>query len=191
MKRTFDIFFATIGLVLLAPVIAVAMLFTRLVVGRPILARQFRVGLAGRPFEMLRLRTKVARRSLDLSADAVESGTSGWRIEYHRPPVTQRIRRSRLDVLPQLWNVITGDMSLVGPRPMVWQDAVEARVLDHPRHSVRPGLTGPGQVRGRGDEPLVEQLEVEAAYAQQVTFRGDLSIMGRTMLVMLKPSLRA
>ncbi len=198
-KRAFDLTIATMLFFIVTPLLLLGALVVRLSIGRPVFIKQFRVGRGSRPFEMRRLRTKRASRELDLrdppasdnegmrqSDDPSSNPATGVRVSFNRTTATRRVHRWRFDALPQLINVLRGEMSLVGPRPMTWQSAVSERLLDHPRHDIRPGLTGPAQLAGRGDESLAEQLELDCTYIENIGLRRDISLLIATVVAVLR-----
>ena len=183
-KRAFDVVVAASLLVLTLPVLLACALAVRLGDGGPVLFRQRRVGLGGREFTMVKLRTMVAdaeRLVLDLTDRNIADGLL-FKVEGD-PRVTtvgRFLRRTCLDELPQLWNVLKGDMSLVGPRPLPVR-AEEFRGRDAGRHAVRPGLTGPWQVAGGPRVPYRQMIDLDLAYIEGWTLRRDLALLVRTV----------
>jgi exopolysaccharide biosynthesis polyprenyl glycosylphosphotransferase len=185
LKRVFDIVVSSMLLVLLLPLMALIALLIRSDSPGPVLFRQRRAGLEGRPFTVLKFRTMVRDAEAMLpglvSIDALSEPV--FKLE-HDPRVTRvgrRLRRWSLDELPQLLNVVRGEMSLVGPRPEQ-VDLVE-RYTDEERDRLRvkPGVTGPMQVYGRGRLALDERLAVEREYIENLTIGRDLRILGLTL----------
>jgi lipopolysaccharide/colanic/teichoic acid biosynthesis glycosyltransferase len=178
-KRALDISGATAGLVLLGPVLLACGAAIALRMGRPVLFRQVRLGRGGAPFSVVKFRTMVP------NAEKQGSGLYLDKDDPRVPPLGRLLRKTSLDELPQLWNVLRGEMSLVGPRPMVpeicQQYAEQYRVI----HEVKPGLTGLAQVEGREDLPRSRRLALDAQYARGWSLRGDLAIIGRTVGVVL------
>lgn len=176
-KRLFDLAVATPLLLLLAPLLAGLAAAIRLDSRGPILLRQRRAGLAGRPFHLYKLRTMVDRpRPL-----------AGEVLTDH-PEVTRLgrwLRRFKLDELPQLVNVLVGQMSLVGPRPALPEQAERYDELARRRLCVRPGLTGLSQVRGNIHLPWPERWRHDAEYVDSVSLTVDLKILLRTIAVVL------
>jgi lipopolysaccharide/colanic/teichoic acid biosynthesis glycosyltransferase len=173
-KRALDAAGAGAALVVLAPVIAAVAGVTRVAIGSPVLFRQRRPGLGGRPFEMLKFRTMTDARGPDgkLLSDAERLTRFGkW------------LRSTSLDELPELWNVLRGDMSLVGPRPLLmgYLELYSARQAR--RHEVRPGLTGLAQVRGRNAIDWPERLEHDVEYVDRLSLSLDLRIILDTVRV--------
>ncbi|HYM15515.1 MAG TPA: sugar transferase [Dehalococcoidia bacterium] len=192
-KRTLD---ATLGpLLALAflPLIALVSLAVLLTSGRPIFYGSERIGLGGRRFLMWKFRTMVADADLVYESwkhthpHLATELTTTWQLP-HDPRVTPLggfLRRSSLDELPQFWNVLRGEMSLVGPRPYLEREEM-APELARAIHSVKPGLTGPFQVRGRKGLSPQARMQIEANYARDVRFARDLRYMLRTIAPLLK-----
>ncbi|HEX7293403.1 MAG TPA: sugar transferase [Solirubrobacterales bacterium] len=184
MKRTLDIVVSGASLALLSPVIAAAALLTLVDSGRPIFFRQRRVGKDGKPFTVLKFRTMVvdAEERLGEVVDLAELDQPAFKIRDD-PRVTRAgrlLRRTSFDEAPQLINVLRGDMSLVGPRPE--EEAVVALYDERQRVrlKIKPGLTGPMQVYGRGDLTFEERLAMERDYLDNLSIAGDLAILLRT-----------
>jgi len=174
---------ALLLLVLLAPVLGAIALAVRLVLGSPVLFRQARVGEYGRTFMILKFRTMREDRR---EAAAITFDGSDRRITHKSPadprlvPLGRFLRRWSLDELPQLWNVLCGDMSLVGPRPELVAVVERHGLREHPRHQVKPGITGLWQVSARADGPLHENVEIDLVYVANLSLRQDLAILLRT-----------
>jgi lipopolysaccharide/colanic/teichoic acid biosynthesis glycosyltransferase len=171
VKRAVDVTVSAVVLALASPVLAVATAAVRLTLGRPVLFRQPRPGLHGRTFVLYKIRTM--REATD---------EAGRPLADHQRvnAVGRLLRRLSVDELPQLWNVLRGDMSLVGPRPLL----VEYLALYTPeqarRHSVRPGVTGLAQVHGRDHLPWEERFRLDVHYADHRTLGLDLRIAAAT-----------
>lgn len=197
-KRAIDIVGATVGLVLAAPVIAVAAAAIRLTSRGPAIFRQARVGRHEQPFTILKLRTMTvgnddtehrayATRLLTDAATPPDGADGAYKLT-NDPRVTRIgavLRRFSLDELPQLVNVLRGDMSLVGPRPALdWEVALYS---DHhrTRAAVRPGCTGLWQVSGRSRLTTLQMLDLDATYASTWSVAGDLAILARTPVVLV------
>lgn len=170
-KRLLDVAGALILLALLAPALALAALLVRLSLGRPVLFRQVRAGRGGRPFAVLKLRTMR-----DGPGDDAARLT----------PLGRALRAAALDEVPQLVNVLRGEMSLVGPRPLPLDYLPLYTPREATRHGVRPGLCGLAQAEGRNAVPWDRKLALDADYAARVTLRGDLRIMARCAWVVLR-----
>lgn len=176
LKRTFDLMLATVAAILLAPVLAVVALLVRSRLGSPVLFRQIRPGLDGKPFEMVKFRTMTDARGPDgaLLPDAVRL-----------TPFGQFLRRASLDELPELWNVLRGEMSLVGPRPLLVQYLPLYSPAQARRHDVRPGVTGWAQVNGRNALSWDEKFAADVWYVDNRSLWLDLKILALTVLAVL------
>jgi lipopolysaccharide/colanic/teichoic acid biosynthesis glycosyltransferase len=179
-KRALDLAVGLPALALSAPVMAGIALWVRRDSPGPALYRQTRIGLAGRPFALLKFRTMV------VGAERMGAGLS---VSEGDPRITRAgraLRRLSLDELPQLWNVVRGDMSLVGPRPTVPSQVERYTPRQRRRLLARPGLTGLAQVSGRAAIPWSERIELDLRYVEAWRMRTDLSILARTALVVLR-----
>ena len=172
LKRALDITLACVALVLLSPVLAVVWVLVRLRMGTPVLFRQQRPGRHGRPFEMAKFRTMTDARDADgnLLPDADRLTALG-----------QWLRRSSIDELPELLNVLAGDMSLVGPRPLLMQYLPLYSPEQARRHEVRPGITGWAQVNGRNAVSWPEKFELDVWYVDHRSTKLDFEIMWKTV----------
>jgi lipopolysaccharide/colanic/teichoic acid biosynthesis glycosyltransferase len=184
-KRATDVVVGSTLLVLAAPVLALAALLLRMSLGAGIVLRQERVGRGGTTFTMYKFRTMhPSRRDPRRPGhhDPERRFTHKHPMDPRHTPIGRLFRRTSLDELPQLFHVVGGTMSLVGPRPEL-SSVVDAHALrDHPRHQVRPGLTGPWQVTRRADHvPLHECVDDDIDYVADITLRGDVEIMLRTI----------
>ncbi|MFM9078115.1 MAG: sugar transferase [Solirubrobacterales bacterium] len=164
----------TVLLVLSLPVLAIASLLIRLEGGGPAIYRQTRVGRNGEEFELLKLRTMVS------GSDPVGIGTAVMRDDPRVTRTGRWLRRTSLDELPNLFNVLRGEMALVGPRP-----TIPAQVVDYTPHQLRrlevlPGITGWAQVQGRAGIPWEERIELDVEYVDRRSFLLDLKILSRT-----------
>jgi len=176
IKRVLDIVLAAVGLIVLSPVFVVVTLVLWLRAGRPILFRQTRPGLAGRPFVLYKFRTMT-----DPRAEA-GSGTDARRLT----PLGRRLRETSLDELPELWNVLKGDMSLVGPRPLLMSYLERYSPAQMRRHEVKPGITGWAQIHGRNDTTWDERLAQDVWYVDNRSLLLDARILLRTVLLVLR-----
>jgi lipopolysaccharide/colanic/teichoic acid biosynthesis glycosyltransferase len=178
MNRTADVLVAGAALAVSSPLLAAAALAVKLEDRGPVLYRQTRVGKDGRDFELLKLRTMVQGAETMGAGYAVNEGDS--RITR----VGRVLRRLSLDELPQLWNVVRGDMSVIGPRPTL-RYQVE-RYTEHQRRrlEVKPGITGWAQVHGRATLPWAERIELDVWYVEHRSPRLDLKILARTPLAL-------
>jgi lipopolysaccharide/colanic/teichoic acid biosynthesis glycosyltransferase len=167
-KRLLDVFVAAAALLLLAPIMALVAIGVRLAMGAPVLFRQQRPGLGGKPFVILKFRTM--RNNERAAADDDRLATFG-----------RFLRATSLDELPQLFNVLKGDMSLVGPRPLLMQYLTRYSRTQARRHETRPGLTGWAQVNGRNALSWEEKLAMDVRYVDHQSFSLDLEILARTI----------
>ncbi|UUJ41936.1 sugar transferase [Pseudomonas extremaustralis] len=171
-KRFFDIMASLCALILLAPVIAVVAWNIRKKLGSPVLFRQIRPGLAGRPFEMIKFRTM---------RDALDDEGNPLADSERMTAFGSFLRASSLDELPELWNVLKGDMSLVGPRPLLMEYLPLYSAEQNRRHHTRPGVTGWAQVNGRNALSWDEKFKLDVWYVDNRSFRLDLKIILMTM----------
>jgi lipopolysaccharide/colanic/teichoic acid biosynthesis glycosyltransferase len=193
-KRSMDVVGSLLGLICLTPVLAVVALLIRLDSRGPILFRQQRMGLGGRVFWCLKFRTMVPdaeQRLRDLEARNESAGGVLFKIkdDPRVTPLGRFLRRSSLDELPQLWNVLVGEMSLVGPRPLQLRDSEKLEELDPEgyarRLTVLPGVTGPWQVGGRSAVDSGRMLRLDLDYVEKWSIGIDLTILVKTVVVVL------
>ena len=178
MNRALDVAGATLGLALTSPALAAAALAIKLEDGGPVLYRQERVGRDGEPFELLKLRTMVV---------GAEQVGAGFAVDRGDPRITKAgrvLRRLSLDELPQLWNVLRGDMSLIGPRPTLRYQVEKYTERQRRRLEVRPGITGWAQIHGRARLPWDERIELDVWYVEHRSPNVDLKILLRTPLAL-------
>ena len=168
MKRLVDIFLSSAMLVLLSPIMAIVAIAVRIDLGAPVLFRQVRTGLKGRPFTLYKFRTMRGAHSGELAPDRDEERLTAF---------GRRLRASSLDELPELWNVLRGDMSLVGPRPLLMRYLPLYSDEQMRRHDVRPGLTGWAQVNGRNALTWEEKFKLDVWYVDHRSFLLDLRIL--------------
>lgn len=173
VKRCFDLIGSAALLLCLFPLMLVIALLIRCTSPGPVLYVQERVGLHGRRFRMLKFRT------MTVGADRIT--TALHESDPHITPVGRLLRRLSLDELPQLWNVLRGDMSLIGPRPMLPETAEGLRPHQQRRHHVRPGLTGLAQVRGRNALAWSERVALDLEYVDRWSLWLDLWILWQTV----------
>jgi lipopolysaccharide/colanic/teichoic acid biosynthesis glycosyltransferase len=166
-----------------APVVLGALIVARVLLGPGVLLRQPRVGRGGRVFGMYKIRTmRPDRRLRQLPFDGPERRTLHKRSDDPRHTTIGRfLRKWSIDELPQLWNVVLGDMSLVGPRPELASVVDHYDLWDHPRHRVRPGVTGLWQVSDLRAAPLHESVHVDVDYLRNVTLASDARILVGTV----------
>ena len=176
-KRMFDVVVAGILLVLLSPVILTIATVVRLKLGRPVIYRQRRPGLHGRPFTMYKFRTML---------DATDERGELLEDSERTPPFGRRLRAMSLDELPELWNVLRGDMSLVGPRPLLMEYLPRYTREQNRRHEVRPGITGLAQVSGRNALTWEQKFALDVEYVERHDLRMDLSLLIGTLKVVLR-----
>jgi exopolysaccharide biosynthesis polyprenyl glycosylphosphotransferase len=190
LKRTFDIVFSALALVVTAPLLAIMAVAIKLDSPGPVFFSQRRAGKGGKPFLMYKLRTMTADAERALADVIVLEDLAEPMFKLRRDPRVTRVgrllRRFSLDELPQLVNVLRGDMSIVGPRP----EQVELVELYRPEHRFRldlqPGMTGPMQVYGRGELNFGERLAVELDYVENLSFARDLRILFQTLPAVLR-----
>jgi lipopolysaccharide/colanic/teichoic acid biosynthesis glycosyltransferase len=180
-KRALDVVGATLGLTLAAPVLAASALAVRLEDDGPVFFRQERVGLDGSAFEVLKLRTMIVDAHTQGAGYAVDKGDA--RITR----IGQLLRKTSIDELPQLWNVLRGEMSLVGPRPTLAYQVEQYTERQRRRLEVKPGLTGWAQVNGRASLSWPERIELDVWYVEHRSLALDLRILLRTVSVLLRP----
>jgi sugar transferase EpsL len=170
-KRAMDVIASLTLLILLSPVLLIVALLVLVALGRPVLFRQDRPGLGGRPFKLIKFRSMSNRCGADgaLLADAERLGTLG-----------RMLRSTSLDELPELVNVLRGDMSLVGPRPLLMEYLPLYSAEQRRRHEVRPGLTGLAQVGGRNALSWDEKFALDVRYVDRWSMSLDWKILGLT-----------
>jgi lipopolysaccharide/colanic/teichoic acid biosynthesis glycosyltransferase len=179
VRRAIDIAVSAAALVLTAPLVALAMVAIRLETPGEALYRQRRVGLNGREFEVLKLRTMVA---------GAENQGAGLAIDANDARITRvghLLRRTSLDELPNLLNVLRGEMSLIGPRPTLPHQVAQYSERQRRRLQVRPGITGWAQVNGRAALPWSERIELDLYYIEHRSWRLDMEILRRTPAMVL------
>jgi lipopolysaccharide/colanic/teichoic acid biosynthesis glycosyltransferase len=184
LNRVADVLVAGTGLVLASPFLALAMLATKLESGRPVFYRQTRVGRDGEDFEVLKLRSMVVGAENLGAGYAVDEGDA--RITR----VGRVLRRTSIDELPQLWNVVRGEMSIIGPRPTLRYQVEQYDEDQRRRLDIRPGLTGWAQVHGRASLPWAERIELDVWYVDHRSPRVDLEILLRTPLALFRGTYR-
>jgi exopolysaccharide biosynthesis polyprenyl glycosylphosphotransferase len=183
-KRCFDVTLTCAILVAVWPLLLVIAVAVRLSSPGPVFFVQTRIGLGGEPFRMIKFRSMYAdaeRRRAEVAALSDREGIClKVRNDPRITPVGRFLRRTSLDELPQLFNVLSGDMSLVGPRPALPEEVAVYPPEAHRRHAVRPGITGLWQVSGRADIGFAEMIELDLDYARRTSIPLDLSILLRT-----------
>lgn len=177
VKRSMDFSLSFLGILILSPVIFIVVLLVRMKLGSPVLFKQKRPGLNEEIFTMYKFRTMTDKRndSGELLADSARLTKFG-----------RFLRSTSLDEIPGLINIIKGDMSIVGPRPLLIRYLPFYTEDERLRHSVRPGLTGLSQVNGRNYTPWDERFKMDIDYVQSLSFTVDLKIISKTILKVLK-----
>ena len=191
-KRALDVAASSVAVVLLAPLLATIAITVKICDGGPVLFRHRRIGCGGRTFECLKFRTMKVDAEARLQEWLLQNplaadewnATQKLRNDPRLTAVGKSLRRSSIDELPQLFNILRGDMSLVGPRPVVAEEVPRyGRDIAH-YYSVRPGLTGAWQVSGRNDLSYAERVRLDAEYCTTWSFTKDLVIMLKTVPVL-------
>jgi lipopolysaccharide/colanic/teichoic acid biosynthesis glycosyltransferase len=177
LKRALDVSLASLGLAASWPLLLGAAAAVRCQMGRPVMYRQLRIGLEEKPFRLWKFRTMSNERSADGSL--LPDGERLTRLG-------RWLRETSLDELPQLINVLTGDMSIVGPRPLLARYVPRYTARQRLRHAVQPGLTGWAQINGRNSLDWNSRLELDVWYAEHASLGLDLRIILRTVLIVLR-----
>lgn len=172
MKRLLDITIASIALILLSPLYFFVAYKVKKNLGSPVLFRQVRPGLHGKPFEMIKFRTM--RDALDAQGNSLPDSE-------RLTPFGKMLRSSSLDEMPELWNVIKGEMSIVGPRPLLTEYLPLYNTEQAKRHNVRPGMTGHAQVNGRNAIGWDEKFKLDTWYVDNQSTLLDFKIMFKTV----------
>ena len=176
-KRIFDLCLTIPAFVVLIPVIGVTAVLVAVKMGRPVLFTQKRPGYQEKIFRMYKFRSMTDERDKDgnLLPD-----------EVRLTPFGEKLRSTSLDELPELLNILKGDMSLVGPRPLLVQYLPLYNKRQHRRHDVRPGITGLAQINGRNSISWEEKFEYDVQYVENLSFKGDIKILFDTVFKVLK-----
>lgn len=172
LKRTFDFISSAVALIILAPVFLLISYKIKKNLGSPIFFRQVRPGLDGKPFEMVKFRTM--KDAFDNNGDALPDNE-------RLTEFGKKLRASSLDELPELWNVLKGDMSLVGPRPLLMEYLPLYSAEQAKRHNVRPGITGYAQVNGRNSLSWEDKFKLDTWYVEHQSFLLDMKILLQTV----------
>ena len=172
LKRICDVVIASTALLLLSPLYAYVAYKVRKNLGSPVLFRQVRPGLDGKPFEMIKFRSMK---------DAVDAQGNPLPDSERLTPFGKMLRSSSLDEMPELWNVIKGEMSIVGPRPLLMEYLPLYNVEQAKRHNVRPGMTGHAQVNGRNTISWEEKFKLDTWYVENQSLWLDFKIMLKTV----------
>ncbi|HSO50887.1 MAG TPA: sugar transferase [Acidimicrobiia bacterium] len=179
MKRALDAAVSALALVILSPLLLVIAALVRWRLGSPVLFRQERPGLHAKPFTLVKFRTMSLQ-----PADPTDGSGDQARLD----PFGAKLRSTSLDELPELWNVLKGDMSLVGPRPLLMHYLPLYSERQARRHEVRPGVTGWAQINGRNATPWPERLEMDVWYVENRSMWLDLKILAMTVPSALRRS---
>lgn len=183
LKRLIDITASGAALVVLSPVLAVTAYKVKKNLGSPVLFKQTRPGLNGKPFEMIKFRTMK---------DATDKDGNPLPDSERLTPFGQKLRSTSLDELPELWNVLKGDMSLVGPRPLLMEYLPLYNEEQARRHNVRPGVTGYAQVNGRNAISWDEKFKLDTWYVDNQSLWLDMKILAKTVKqVLIKDGISA
>ena len=172
LKRLLDIIIASIALILLSPLYAFVSYKVKKNLGSPVLFRQVRPGLHGKPFEMIKFRTMK---------DATDKKGNALPDSQRLTEFGKKLRASSLDELPELWNVLKGDMSLVGPRPLLMEYLPLYNAEQAKRHNVRPGVTGYAQVNGRNSLSWEDKFKLDTWYVEHQSLWLDMKILLKTV----------
>lgn len=183
LKRAFDIAASASALVILSPVLAITAYKVKKELGSPVLFRQTRPGLHGKAFEMIKFRTMK---------DATDKDGNPLPDSERLTEFGKKLRASSLDELPELWNVLKGDMSLVGPRPLLMEYLPLYNAEQAKRHNVRPGVTGYAQVNGRNSLSWEDKFKLDTWYVEHQSFLLDMKILLKTVKkVLIKDGINA
>ena len=180
MNRAADLAVAGGTLLLASPLLALAALAVKLEDGGPVLYRQMRVGKDGTDFELLKLRTMV------VGAETMGAGLAVDRGDSRITRTGRLLRKLSLDELPQLWNVVRGEMSVIGPRPTLRYQVEQYDDRQRHRLDVKPGITGWAQINGRAALPWADRIELDVWYVEHRSPRLDLRILARTPLALFR-----
>lgn len=200
MKRVLDLVVGSVALVLLSPVMLLIVLFIRLDSKGPVLFRQERIGLDGKPFTMLKFRTMVHgndeaqhreyyRALIEGTAESRDNGEGARVFLLDDPRITRLgkvLRRTSLDELPNLFNVLAGSMSLVGPRPPIHYEVDMYDTRSKGKLAAKPGMTGLAQVSGRGALTFEEIIDLDLEYIERRSFWFDVALLVRTIPAVLR-----
>jgi len=177
IKRLFDLEVAVPSVIILSPVLVLIGILVRFKIGSPVLFRQVRPGLHGRPFVIYKFRTMT---------DARDEGGNLLPDSKRLTKLGRFLRKTSMDELPELFNVIKGDMSIVGPRPLLIKYLPFYTKRERKRHKVRPGITGLSQISGRNQLSWDERLELDVQYVENRSFFLDVKILLRTIPYIIK-----
>jgi lipopolysaccharide/colanic/teichoic acid biosynthesis glycosyltransferase len=177
IKRLFDVLLSAVMLVILSPLLLIVAILVHIKLGSPVIFHQQRPGYKGKIFGLCKFRSMTDERDEngELKPDEVRLTSFG-----------KKLRSTSLDELPELWNIFKGDMSIVGPRPLLVRYLDRYNAHQARRHEVRPGLTGLAQVNGRNTVSWEERFDYDVQYVDNVTFLGDCKIILKTVLTVFK-----
>lgn len=178
IKRTADIFFSAAGLIVLMPILLISAILLEVFMPGPLFFKQQRVGKNGRLFNILKFRSMKVDKALEASHDFTRDAE-------RMTPFGKLLRRTKIDELPQLWNVLVGDMSLVGPRPTVKEQTDKYNDYQRQRLNMRPGMTGLAQVNGNVSLTWDERFVYDIEYVNNFSVLLDVRILCKTVLVVI------
>lgn len=176
-KRLFDILLSGTALIILSPIILIVAILVRKNLGSPVIFKQLRPGRSKKLFSMYKFRTMTDAR--DINGDLLPDAN-------RLTPFGKFLRSTSLDELPELWNIFVGNMSIVGPRPLLIHYLPYYSETEQIRHNVRPGLTGLAQVNGRNNTPWDERLYYDVSYVRDITFKNDIKIVLKTIFMVMR-----
>lgn len=179
VKRLFDIVVSAIALLVFLPLILILIVLVRVKLGSPVFFTQTRPGKDGKPFQMVKFRSMTTAK--DAEGNLLPD-------DQRLPKFGKLLRSTSLDELPELWNVLKGDMSLVGPRPLLMQYLDRYTPEQRRRHEVRPGITGWAQVNGRNNVPWEERFKMDVWYVDNHNLLLDIKILWMTVMKVVKRS---
>jgi exopolysaccharide biosynthesis polyprenyl glycosylphosphotransferase len=191
LKRVVDVVVASLALLVLSPLLLVLAIIVKRDSAGPVIFRQVRAGKNGVPFHMLKFRSMVQTAETDIESLRELNEGSGPLFKIRNDPRVTKcgrwMRKYSLDELPQFWNVLTGEMSLVGPRPPLPLEVQGYEKFTHRRLLIKPGITGLWQVNGRSTLPWEESIRLDLYYVENWSLTGDLAILWRTFKAMRSP----
>lgn len=193
LKRLIDIILSGLALVILSPILLIVAILVRVRLGSPVIFKQERPGYKGKIFKMYKFRTMIDPRTRDgrkltdkERLECIEKGIDILTDEERLPRLGRMLRMTSLDELPELWNIVIGDMSIVGPRPLATIYLPYYTKAEMRRHDVRPGLTGLAQVHGRNDVSWNQRFEYDLYYVDHCSLLLDIKILFRTVAIVFK-----
>ncbi len=176
IKRPVDFILSLLALIVLSPILLIVAVLVRIKLGSPVIFKQQRPGLNGEIFNMYKFRTMTDER--DENGELLPD-------EERLKEFGKKLRSTSLDELPELWNIVRGDMSLIGPRPLLVKYLPRYNAHQARRHEVRPGVTGYAQINGRNSITWEKKFDLDVEYVDNVTFVGDLQIIFKTIKTVL------